>query len=61
MRFWFERASEVIAAALCLTLMVGLVATAEHRLSLRLPLETIEDQYAMSCAEASSVTHSQRR
>lgn len=46
--YWFERASEIIAAALFATLVVGLMAKAEHRLSLQLPLATIEDQYAMS-------------
>lgn len=46
--YWFERTSEVIAAALCMTLMVGLVTKAEDRFVLHEQMDTIEDQYAMS-------------
>jgi hypothetical protein len=46
--YWFERVSEIIAAALCVTLIVSLVMKAEHRLSFPQQLDTIEDQYAMS-------------
>jgi hypothetical protein len=46
--YWFERVSEIIAIALCATLVVSLVAKDEQRFALRQPFATIEEQYAMS-------------
>jgi hypothetical protein len=44
----FERASEIIAAGLCVMLAVSLVVQAEDRFAVQQPLATIEDQHAMS-------------
>lgn len=46
--YWFERVSEITAAALCVALILSVVVKAEHRLSFPQQLDTIEDQYAMS-------------
>jgi hypothetical protein len=46
--YWFGRASEVIAAALCTTLVVSLLVKEEQRFVVRQPLATIEEQFAMS-------------
>jgi hypothetical protein len=46
--YWFERASEIIAATLFTTLVVSLLVRAEQRFAVQQPLDTIEAQFAMS-------------
>ena len=46
--YWFERISEIIAVGLCMTLVVSLLVKEQQRFALQQPLDTIEDQYAMS-------------